>query len=279
MLMRRLFNPATHRLVRPVVRSPLFQARRCFSEGLEIPSSHASSLTGYTGVAARALWRRAAEQGEQSLTALEQELSKLRNYLSMPSDSEVAEFRETIGAGADGFPSFALSKELATMRRSALDQYVRRLVTKRTKGEDFADAELDAQIADSGFQFSPTLEAALLEIMEAKKFKKVDAVISEFQEVMDAFRGITRATVTAAQELSGEQEHLVKQFLAKEVGGGANVELTVEVDSSLIAGLQIQVGEKVWNMAASHHLQKSKKNLEATMRKRAWSYDQGRLFA
>jgi len=277
MLMRRLFNPVTHPFARPVLRSPLFQARRCFSERLEIPASHASSLTGYTGVAARALWRRAAEQGEQSLASVEQELSKLSDYLAPPTDAEVLEFRESIGSAAEGFPLFALSKDLATMRRSALDKYVRKLITKRAKGGD--DPELDAQIASAGFEFSPVLEAALVEIMEAKKFKKVDAIISEFQEVMDAFRGITRATVTAAQELSGDQEYLVKQFLAKEIGNNANIDLTVVVDSSLIAGLQIQVGEKVWNMAASHHLQKSKKNLEATMRKRAWSYDQGRLFA
>lgn len=56
-------------------------------------------------------------------------------------------------------------------------------------------------------------------------------------------RGVKRAIVRTAKEMSGAERQRIESILAQAVG--ADVELTSEVDPSLIGGIQLQVGSRL----------------------------------
>lgn len=56
-------------------------------------------------------------------------------------------------------------------------------------------------------------------------------------------RGVKRALVRTAKEMSGAERQRMESILAKAVGG--EVELTSEADPSLIGGIQLRIGSKL----------------------------------
>ena len=56
-------------------------------------------------------------------------------------------------------------------------------------------------------------------------------------------RGVKRALVRTAKEMSADERTRIETLLAKMVGG--EVELTSEVDPSLIGGIQVRIGSKL----------------------------------
>ena len=56
-------------------------------------------------------------------------------------------------------------------------------------------------------------------------------------------RGVQRAMVRTAKEMTGAEKSRIESLLARVVGG--EVELTSEVDPSLIGGIQLRIGSKL----------------------------------
>jgi F-type H+-transporting ATPase subunit delta len=61
-----------------------------------------------------------------------------------------------------------------------------------------------------------------------------------FDELYAKQRGVKRALVRTAKEMTGAERQRIESILAKAVGG--EVELTSEVDASLIGGIQLRIG-------------------------------------
>lgn len=66
---------------------------------------------------------------------------------------------------------------------------------------------------------------------------------SAFDELYAKQRGVQRAVVRTAKDMSGAERARIESILAKAVGG--EVELTSEVDASLIGGIQLRIGSKL----------------------------------
>ena len=64
-----------------------------------------------------------------------------------------------------------------------------------------------------------------------------------FDQLYAKQRGIQRAVVRTAKEMSGAERTRIESLLAKMVGG--EVELSSEVDPSLIGGIQLRIGSKL----------------------------------
>ena len=64
-----------------------------------------------------------------------------------------------------------------------------------------------------------------------------------FDQLYANQRGIKRAVVRTAREMSGAERARIESLLAKLVGG--EVELSSEVDPSLIGGIQLRVGSRI----------------------------------
>ncbi|MEE2922797.1 MAG: ATP synthase F1 subunit delta [Pseudomonadota bacterium] len=64
-----------------------------------------------------------------------------------------------------------------------------------------------------------------------------------FDELYAKQRGVKRAVVRTAKEMSGAERQRIESILAKAVGG--EVELSSEVDPSLIGGIQLRIGSKL----------------------------------
>lgn len=71
----------------------------------------------------------------------------------------------------------------------------------------------------------------------------VVAAQKAFDAIYAKQRGVKRAIVRTATEMSAEERQRIESILAQAVGG--DVELTSEVDASLIGGIQLQVGSKL----------------------------------
>ncbi len=67
-------------------------------------------------------------------------------------------------------------------------------------------------------------------------------------------RGVQRATVRTAKEMTGAEKSRIESLLARVVGG--EVELTSEVDPSLIGGIQLRLGSKLVDASVAKKLER-----------------------
>ncbi len=69
-------------------------------------------------------------------------------------------------------------------------------------------------------------------------------MIVNYNKLYDSYRGVARAEVTSAAALSSEHVAALKDAL-KAVTGGKNVEISVNVDPSIIGGLVVRLGSRM----------------------------------
>ncbi len=69
-------------------------------------------------------------------------------------------------------------------------------------------------------------------------------MIAAYRKIYDASRGVTRAEVTSARELSDRNLADLKDQL-KSASGGKDVDLDVKIDPSIIGGLIVRLGSRM----------------------------------
>jgi F-type H+-transporting ATPase subunit delta len=69
-------------------------------------------------------------------------------------------------------------------------------------------------------------------------------MIVDYNKLYDSYRGVTRAEVTSAAALADAHVAALKDAL-KAVTGGKNVEISVNVDPSIIGGLVVRLGSRM----------------------------------
>ena len=69
-------------------------------------------------------------------------------------------------------------------------------------------------------------------------------MVADYHKLYDSWRGVTRAEVTSAAALSDAHGAALKEAL-KDVTGGKNVEISVNVDPSIIGGLVVRLGSRM----------------------------------
>lgn len=94
-------------------------------------------------------------------------------------------------------------------------------------------------IADAA-GFTPIMKNFLGVMAENGRARELPSAQRAFDLLYASQRGIKRAVARTAKPMSASQRERLEGILAKAVGG--DVELTEEVDESLIGGIQLRVG-------------------------------------
>ncbi len=72
----------------------------------------------------------------------------------------------------------------------------------------------------------------------------IRAMIADYHKLYDSWRGVARAEITSAAPLSDAHVAALKEAL-KDVTGGRSVEISANVDPSIIGGLVVRLGSRM----------------------------------
>ncbi len=98
-------------------------------------------------------------------------------------------------------------------------------------------------------------------LVEKDRMQYLPQIEQKYRQLADELSGTLRARVTAAVALSDAQKKVISKELEKQTG--KNVELTVDVDASLIGGLRTEVGGRLFDGSVKTQL----KRIEDTLTK------------
>lgn len=154
---------------------------------------------------ARALYRHAAKQGDQE--AVWADLQALADGLQQRPDLQVVLEHPDISAQAK----------------------VRKL----------------REIIDTGGRISETTAKFLRLVVENRRPRVLPAAAAAFLQQWDADRGVRRALVRTARELTDENRAALKDALKRLTG--SEVVLDIEVDEDLIGGFSVRIGDRVFD--------------------------------
>lgn len=106
--------------------------------------------------------------------------------------------------------------------------------------------------------FSPTFRQFLLLLAENGRTPESAKIFAEFQEIMAAIKGEVVVKVTSAAEIGEWEMALLKKHIKSRFFEDRVTELTVEsaIDSDLIGGLTIQVGDRFMDLSTRTELRK-----------------------
>ncbi|KGN45131.1 ATP synthase subunit O, mitochondrial [Cucumis sativus] len=184
-----------------------------------------------------------------------------RNYATSSKKSEAKVKVPLVLFGGTG--NYASALYLAAVKANSLDKAEKELV-------DFAEA-LKRSATFSQFISDPTVhkdtkvkvisdvcaDAKFSEIMknflavlaENGRLKYVDGIAKKFQELTMAHRGEVKAIVSTVIPLPAEEEKELKETLQYIIGEGKKVKLEQKIDPSILGGIVVEFGEKVFDMS------------------------------
>lgn len=102
------------------------------------------------------------------------------------------------------------------------------------------------------------LNMALL-LLRRRRISLAPQIAEAFQELLDAEKGISHATVTSAVALNDEERAAVKQKLTQITGG--DVEIETEVDEDILGGLIVRIGDRLIDGSTRNRLLELKQQL------------------
>ena len=102
-------------------------------------------------------------------------------------------------------------------------------------------AGLIIEVAGDGL--SKTGQNLVRILAENERLSEMEAIAAVFEQERDALEGRSHVSVTSAFELSDEERRRIGESMSKRLG--TEVDLSVEVDQSLIGGVIIRAGDTV----------------------------------
>jgi len=91
------------------------------------------------------------------------------------------------------------------------------------------------------------------------RIEELPRLALEFRRLDNERQGITQATATSASPLTPDEVRVLTQRLEQHTGG--RVELTVEVDPSLLGGLVVRVGDRLIDGSVRSRLERLRNQL------------------
>ncbi len=96
-------------------------------------------------------------------------------------------------------------------------------------------------------------------LIERDAFNLVSDIREQYGRLLDEEKGLERAHVVSAVPMSDDNKDNLSSYLSQLVG--KNIELTSEVDPSILAGLVARVGDKILDGSVKTRLQSLRKSL------------------
>ncbi len=98
-------------------------------------------------------------------------------------------------------------------------------------------------------------------LLEKDRLRYLPQIEGNYRQFADELSGLLRARVTTAADLGGKQQDAIRTGLEKQTG--KKVDLSTKLDPSLIAGVQVAIGGKVFDGSIKTQL----KRIEDTLKK------------
>eukprot|EP00949_MAST-11_sp_MAST-11-sp1_P002955 g2955.t1 len=114
-------------------------------------------------------------------------------------------------------------------------------------------------------KFSPTSVALFGTLAENGRLGDVAAVSESFGDLMRAHRGEVAAVVTSADELTAKQRKQLEASFSSFVKSGETLKASYKVDSQLMGGLTVQIGDKFMDLSSATKINKMHKLLSESV--------------
>lgn len=151
----------------------------------------------------------------------------------------------------------AWERDLATLRDALADRELRRLVEH--PAVPFAEKEKVLRRVVEGVS-QESLSLALLMVRRGRP-GAIDAMVDRFAELVRRERGISLAEVRTALPLDDEQRAAVTARLGELTGD--TIEMKEVVDESLIGGLSVRIGDRLYDASVRSRLERLRARLTA----------------
>ena len=99
-------------------------------------------------------------------------------------------------------------------------------------------------------------------LADRRRLDLLDEVIEAYREMLDEQKGIVRAIVTSATELSDSQQQEISEKLEQSLG--KRVVMDVHQDATLLGGVVVQIGCTVYDGSLLQHLAGFRSRLAAS---------------
>jgi len=90
-------------------------------------------------------------------------------------------------------------------------------------------------------------------------------VIRGYQELLQAARGSINVTIISAETLKKAQVETIQKAVAKIAGGNKTLEVKLQVEPSILGGLQVLIGDKFLDLSVSSRVNELTKTLDASV--------------
>ncbi|KAH9774490.1 ATP synthase subunit o [Citrus sinensis] len=98
-------------------------------------------------------------------------------------------------------------------------------------------------------KFSDVTKHFLVVLAENGRLRNLDTIAKRFVELTMAHKGEVKVTVTSVIPLPPEEERELKETLQETLGQGKKVKVEQKVDPSILGGLVVEFGQKVFDMS------------------------------
>ncbi|EXB32791.1 ATP synthase subunit O [Morus notabilis] len=131
----------------------------------------------------------------------------------------------------------------ASKKSPLFSQFAKDLsVTKDVRLKAINDICAQAKLSDITKNF-------LVVATENGRLRDIDTITKKFLELTMAHRGEVTAIVTTVIPLPPEEERELKETLQEIIGQGKKVKLEQKINTSILGGLVVEFGEKVFDMS------------------------------
>ncbi|KAF5761622.1 putative H(+)-transporting two-sector ATPase [Helianthus annuus] len=162
-----------------------------------------------------------------------------------------------------GSGNYASALYIAAAKSNSLDKVESELldfVSATTKASTFSQFMKDLAVpADvrvkaineicAQAKFSDVTKNFLVVLADNGRLRHVDTIAKRFSDLTMAHRGEVKAVVTTVIPLPAEEEKELKDTLQEILGKGKTVKLEQKIDPSILGGLVVEFGQKVFDMS------------------------------
>ncbi len=112
----------------------------------------------------------------------------------------------------------------------------------------------------SKLEISRVMESFLLLLFAKGRIGFLDSIADFYQKLADELKGVARASLVSASDLSSETIDKIRQALAKKTG--KEIILTVDQDKALIGGIVTRIGDLVLDGSVKTQLLNMRESLK-----------------
>ncbi|KAH0726116.1 ATP synthase subunit O, mitochondrial [Solanum tuberosum] len=184
-----------------------------------------------------------------------------RNYATVPAAKEKKVKVPVTMYGVSG--NYASALYIAAVKANALEKVeseILDLIEASKKSPKFSQFMKDLSVPtetrvkamsdiSSEAKFGELTRNFLVVLAENGRLKHVDAIAKRFAELTMAHKGELKAIVTTVIPIPPEEEKELKETLQEVMGKGKKVNIEQKIDPSILGGLVIEFGQKVFDMS------------------------------